>query len=380
MRTEKLYEKDAYQVSFTATVLSCVPAEKGYAVILDKTAFFPEQGGQYADKGSLNGQNVTDVQIENDEIVHYIDSPLAEGEQVAGTIDRDTRFIRMQTHTGEHILSGVIHNLFGYDNVGFHLGDGYATVDTSGPLTKEQIARAEKEANRVVWDDRKVYATYPSFEELKALSYRSKIDPREGIRLVHIDGCDVCACCAPHLSTSGQVGLIKVVATEPRKKGTRLTVLCGSDAYENFVRTQNLMQEAQRMLSATPETLLTEIKRTLDRLAEKEKEIKSLKVACALSSLIFQTGAAYEYAFIENADLDILRAAALSVTTENIRILLSENDGLISYVVFSSAVDVRPFVKDLNAAFNGKGGGSSSFAQGKLSAKKEDVSAFLKNL
>ena len=380
MRTEKLYEKDAYQVSFTATVLSCVPAEKDYAVILDKTAFFPEQGGQYADKGSLNGQNVTDVQIENDEIVHYIDSPLAEGEQVAGTIDRDTRFIRMQTHTGEHILSGIIHNLFGYDNVGFHLGDGYATVDTSGPLTKEQIARAEKEANRVVWDDRKVYATYPTLEELKAVSYRSKIDPREGIRLIHIDGCDVCACCAPHLSSTGQVGLIKVVAAEPRKKGTRLTVLCGKDAYENFVRTQNLAQEAQRMLSATPETLLTEIKRTLDRLAEKEKEIKSLKVACALSSLSFVSAPACDYAFIENADLDVLRAVAPSVTTENIRALFSENDGLITYVVFSSAVDVRPFVKDLNAAFNGKGGGSSSFAQGKLSAKKEDVSAFLKNL
>ena len=272
MRTEKLYEKDSYRVTFTATVLSCVPAEKGYAVILDKTAFFPQQGGQYADKGNLNGQNVTDVQIENDEIVHYVGSPFTEGEQVTGTIDRATRFIRMQTHTGEHILSGVIHNMFGYDNVGFHLGDGYATVDTSGPLTKEQIARAEEEANRIVWDDRKVYATYPSLEELKTLSYRSKIDPREGIRLIHIDGCDVCACCAPHLSSTGQVGLIKVVAAEPRKKGTRLTVLCGSDAYENFVRTQNLMQEAQRMLSATPDTLLAEIKRTLDSLAEKEKE------------------------------------------------------------------------------------------------------------
>ena len=380
MRTEKLYEKDAYQVSFTATVLSCVPVEKGYAVILDKTAFFSEQGGQYADKGSLNGQNVTDVQIENDEIVHYIGSPLAEGEQVAGTIDRDTRFIRMQTHTGEHILSGVIHNLYGYDNVGFHLGDGYATVDTSGTMTAEMIARAEEEANRVVWDDRAVYATYPSFEELKTLSYRSKIDPREGIRLVHIDGCDVCACCAPHLSSTGQVGLIKVVAAEPRKKGTRLTVLCGKDAYENFVRTQNLMQEAQRMLSATPETLLTEIKRTLERLAEKEKEIKTLKVKCASSSLVFTSGNNMEYAFVEDADFDVLRAVAPSVTTENIRALFSENDGLISYVVFSSAVDVRPFVKDLNAAFNGKGGGSSSFAQGKLSAKKEDVSAFLKNL
>ena len=377
MRTEKLYEKDAYQVSFTATVLSCVPAEKGYAVILDKTAFFPEQGGQYADKGSLNGQNVTDVQIENDEIVHYVDSPLAEGEQVAGTIDRDTRFIRMQTHTGEHILSGVIHNLYGHDNVGFHLGDGYATVDTSGPLTKEQIARAEEEANRIVWDDRKVYATYPSFEELKSICYRSKIDPREGIRLVHIDGCDVCACYAPHLSSTGQVGLIKVVAAEPRKKGTRLTVLCGSDAYENFVRTQNLMQEAQRMLSATPDTLLTEIKRTLDRLAEKEKECKALKVKCALSSLVFTSGNNIEYAFVEGADFDVLRAVAPSVTTENIRALFSENDGLISYVVFSSAVDVRPFVKDLNAAFNGKGGGSPAFAQGKLTTSVSDLTAFL---
>lgn len=379
MRTKKLYEKDAYTLSFTATVLSCVPTEKGYAVILDKTAFFPEQGGQYADKGSLNGQNVIDVQIENDEIVHYVSVSFLAGEQVAGTIDRTTRFVRMQTHTGEHILSGVIHNLYGYDNVGFHLGDGYATVDTGGQLTKEKIARAEEEANRIVWDDRAVYATYPSLEELKTLSYRSKIDPREGIRLIHIDDCDVCACCAPHLSSTGQVGLIKIVSAEPRKKGTRLTVLCGSDAYENYVRTQSLTQEAQRMLSATPDTLLSEIKRALDRLAEKEKEIKSLKVACALSSLSFDSATTCDYAFIKNADPDVLRAVAPSVTTENIRVLLSEKDNLISYVVFSSDADVRPLVKDLNAAFNGKGGGSPTFAQGKISAKKEDVSAFLKN-
>ncbi len=380
MKTEKLYENNSYQAVFSATVTDCFRHGDKFAIILDKTCFFPNQGGQYADNGSLNCKNVEDVQIVGGEIYHLLSSPFTIGEKVEGKVDMRVRFRRMQTHTGEHILSGVIHNLFGFDNVGFHLGDGYATVDTSGKLTRDDIACAEEEANKVVWQDRAVTASYPTIEEAKNLSFRSKIDLQEGIRLITIDGCDVCACCAPHLSSTGQVGLIKVVAHEPHKQGTRLTVLCGEDAYRYVAQTQDLLQNAMRFLSATPETLLSELSRLSSRLTNAEKEIKALKFKCAQSNLSFTQGKKAEYAFVEGADMEVLRALALSVTSENIRVLLSLSGDAFLYAAFSSKADVRPFVKDMNAALSGKGGGTPSFAQGKIFVKKEDIALFLNDL
>lgn len=376
MKTIKLYERNAYQRNFSATVLSCEKMNSGYAVVLDQTAFFPEQGGQYADKGMLGDINVDDVQIVEGEIVHFLSFPLPLQKKIEGIVDWNVRFRRMQAHTGEHILSGTIYSMFGYNNVGFHLGEGYVTVDADGALTADMIKKVEDKANEVVWQDRAVTTSYPTLEELKGISYRSKIAEQEGLRLVTIEGCDVCACCAPHLSSTGQVGLIKVVAAEPRKKGTRLTVLFGKDAYENYASVFSLAQKAQQMLSATPETLLAEIKRTLDRLAEKERECKSLKVKCALSALIFTMGKDIEYAFTDDADFDVLRAVAPSVTAENVRFIFSPCGDTINYVAFSSTSDVRPYVQKINAALNGKGGGNAAFAQGKILAQKEDVRAF----
>lgn len=377
MKTEKLYEINAYKTSFSATVLGCEQTEKGYAVLLDKTLFFPEQGGQYADKGNLNGINVDDVQIVDDEIRHYLASPLSVGMAVEGKIDGETRFKRMQTHTGEHILSGVIHNLYGYENVGFHLGEDYATVDTSSPLSAEQIAFVEREVNKIIWEDRPVTASYPSLEELTNMNYRSKIAPKEGIRLITIEGCDVCACCAPHLSTTGQVGCLKIVSSMAHRGGTRLTVLCGKDAYDYFVKIQNILQTAQRSLSATPDTFLAELKRLTDRLSDAEKEIKALKLSCAKASLSFTDGKTADFAFLPDTDFDTLRRLSECFSADKPRAIFAETGTGFSYALFSEKTDVRPLVKELNAALNGKGGGNATFAQGKLNAKKEDVAAFL---
>ncbi len=372
MKTEKIYEKNCYQRDFIATVVACIPQDNRYLVVLDKTAFFPEQGGQYADKGSLNGTFVIDVQIIGGEICHIVNTPFTPGQKVDGRIDWETRFSRMQTHTGEHILSGVIYKEYGFDNVGFHLGDGYATVDTSGPMSPEMIAIAEKKANEIIYQNKRITFSYPTLNELSTLSYRSKIEAQEGIRLVTIDGCDVCACCAPHLSTTGQVGVIKVVKSESHKGGTRLTIQCGTDAYATLCSAYSLAQDACRLLSATPDTLLGEIARLTERQAEAEREIKSLKLKCAASTLTFTPGAKLEYAFIDG-DAETLRALAASFTTDTPRILLAAQSDAFLYVLFSQSTDVRPLVKELNTALNGKGGGTPTFAQGKFFTTKKEI-------
>ena len=208
MMTEKLYELDSYIKTFSATVLECVPRGNGYAVRLDRTAFFPEGGGQAADTGMLGGVTVTDAQIVDGAIWHYTSAPLSVGDTVEGVLDWNTRFSRMQHHTAEHIVCSIAHRWHGMSNVGFHLGSEDVTLDLSGELTREQINAIEDEANRVVWSNVGVVATIPSAEELATLTYRSKKELDGDVRLVTIDGVDCCACCAPHVARTGEIGII----------------------------------------------------------------------------------------------------------------------------------------------------------------------------
>ena len=202
--TLKLYDNDSFLFSFSARVLSCESAGERWRAVLDRTAFFPEGGGQPADPGTLGGVPVLDVQEEPDGIAHYLPSPLPEGETVQGELDRAVRLRRMQNHTGEHILCGLAHRHYGYENVGFHLGEDAVTMDLSGELTPEQLRALEREANEVVWEDVPVTARYPDPAELPHLTYRSKLELTENVRLVTIEGYDVCACCAPHVQHTGQ--------------------------------------------------------------------------------------------------------------------------------------------------------------------------------
>ena len=204
-------------------VLSCEEKDDKYLITLDKTAFFPEGGGQYADKGSLSEANVLDVQIKDEIIYHLTDKPLNMGETVTGEIDWDTRFSRMQNHTGEHIVSGVIHNLYGYNNVGFHMNDRFITLDTDGPLNEQDIAKIELEVNKVIYANKKINVVYPSADELSNYDYRSKLDITENVRLVEIEDTDLCACCAPHVAKTGEIGIIKIIGFIPYKKAATVT-------------------------------------------------------------------------------------------------------------------------------------------------------------
>ena len=225
--TEKLYYLDSHKKEFDAAVAACEAKEKGYAVVLNRTAFFPEGGGQYADTGMLGDAYVSDVQEKEDVIYHMTNRPFSVGETVHGNIDWDKRFESMQQHTGEHIISGLVHERFGYNNVGFHLGADYCTMDFDGPITKQALKEIELEANKIVYQNLDVEVLYPSKEELGDMEYRSKIEIKGQVRIVRIPGVDTCACCAPHVKKTGEIGNIKLVNMVNYKGGERIYMLCG---------------------------------------------------------------------------------------------------------------------------------------------------------
>lgn len=230
MKTDRIYEQDAYCRRFSARVLNCCATGNGFEVILDRTAFFPEGGGQAADRGTLGGEAVLDVQLRENAVVHRLAVPFPVGTELEGIIDWETRFSRMQKHTGEHIVSGLIHRLYGLDNVGFHLGSADATLDLSGELTREQLDEIELLANRIVWENRPVRAWFPSPQERATMVYRSKKALDGPVRIVEVEGVDCCACCAPHVSYTGEIGMILLLDTLRYKGGVRIHMQCGRDA------------------------------------------------------------------------------------------------------------------------------------------------------
>ena len=265
--TERLYYEDAHQRTFTARVASCAPGKHGFDVVLDRTCFYPEGGGQAGDTGLLGGVRVTDTHERDGEVVHYCESPLEIGAEVAGEIDWDARFERMQLHSGEHILSGLAHKHFGYENVGFHMGADFVTIDFNGMLDDAQLAMLEREANEAVWQDLPVEVTYPSPEELKTIPYRSKKELTGQVRIVTIPGYDICACCGTHVSRTGEIGPIRIFSCVKFHDGVRLEILCGRRAYEYVGRLIAENRKNSALLSAKPAETSAAVQRALDELA-----------------------------------------------------------------------------------------------------------------
>lgn len=274
--TKRLYEDNSYEVTFSAEVVSVKPVSGGVEAVLSATYFFPEEGGQSADRGTLGGCPVTDVQIRDGEIVHTVsvgdgESALGAfrvGETVEGKIDWDFRFKNMQMHSAEHIYSGLVHSHFGYANVGFHLSENSATMDYNGELTKEQVEELETETNRIIVEGHRITARYPSAEELKTLPYRSKKELNGPVRLVEIEGVDLCACCVPHVRSTNEIGLFKVISSERYKGGTRLHYLAGFRALSYFRECLAFLNEAGQILSAKTSDIVPAIKSLSDETRE----------------------------------------------------------------------------------------------------------------
>lgn len=373
--TVKLYEDDAFLRRFSARVLACEPEGENWRVALDRTAFYPEGGGQPADTGTLGGAAVTHTSVQNGVIWHHTAAPLTVDSEVEGEIDWEPRLDHMEQHTGEHILSGTLHRLFGAENVGFHIGDPAVRMDTSIPLTDVQLAEAEAEANRLVRADAPVRCWYPDPAQLAELTYRSKKELDGPVRLADAGGADLCACCGTHLRTTGQVGLIKILSAQHYKGGMRLAVACGQRAQRAVAETWRDAEAAGVLLSAGPGRL----KEAVSRAAESAEALKSRLAAMqqALGTAWAEGAEPGRPAvfFCPEADGDTLRRLCLAVTgrTGALCAVLAPGGRGLTYVLHLPGGEARNLARALNAAFDGRGGGRGEICQGSLAAQDFDA-------
>ena len=370
MATQKLYETDAYVQEFNAAVLSCTPQGEAFAFVLDRTAFFPEGGGQPCDLGTLGGAKVLDVRTDGETVTHLTDAPLPVGQTVAGCLDWARRLDAMQQHTGEHILSGALHRLFGAENVGFHIGTPYVRMDTSIPLTAAQLAQAEAAANAAVRADTPVRCYVPDAAALAATEYRSKKEIDGAVRLVEAGG-DRCACCGTHLARTGEVGLIKIISAQHYKVGMRLAIACGQRAYDAVSAAWADCEAAGRALSSPVGSLSPALARLQSGEAALKQRLAALQNALADSYAANAIPGQPTVLWADGADGDGLRRIAAAVAEKNGAVCCAAapgGQGLAYALVGGAAGDVRPLCKALNAAFAGRGGGKPAFCQGSLAA------------
>ena len=380
--TEKLYYEDAYIKEFNARVLSCEKNDKNYKIILDRTAFFPEGGGQKADVGFISEAFISDVQEIDGQIIHFADKPLNEGECYDCRINWEIRFSRMQNHSGEHIVSGIVNSIFGYDNVGFHMEDDYVTVDFSGELTREQLDMVEEKSNFSIYSNYKINCYFPDSESLENLDYRSKLELTENVRLVEIVNTDLCACCAPHVKTTGEVGLIKILDFMRHRGGVRIVMKCGSDALHDYRKKYTSVYEISNLLSAKQDNVSAYVENTLNELDKVRKEFYDFKISVAENdkkNLIITGDCAY---FISGFyDAEMMRTIAnFGMENNKICLVFSGNDSKgYSYIAGSNSLDMKDVARTINSALNGRGGGRDTMIQGKVTATEADIISFIEN-
>ena len=390
--TEQLYYQDSYIKDFEAVVLSCIPNGNHFEAVLDRTAFFPEGGGQCADTGVLHIENreiqVFDVQERNGEIIHFIDEEILPGQTVIGEVEFQERFSKMQQHTGEHIISGIVHRRFGYENVGFHLGKEEVTMDYDGPLTPEELRSIEYEANQVVAENREIRAYFPGTEELEKIPYRSKKELQGKIRIVEIQDCDICACCAPHVQTTGNVGLIKITNAIRYKGGMRLWIACGMRALEDYNQKEASVVQISNMLSAKQQEVTEAVKRLTEEIQQLKEKAAKMQEKLVMGYLESEKEALKEnpnanlLLFEKELDAVAMRNfvnAGMELTKGVCGVFIGDEKQGFRYVLGSSG-DIREIGKKLNEAFQGKGGGKPPMIQGSLVGEEEKIREFLEKV
>lgn len=373
--TDKLFYADSHQIRFEAKVISCAITPKGYEAVLDRTAFFPEGGGQAADTGRLGEAKVLDVHERKGIIYHLLDRKVEEGEMLSGEIDWDQRFSRMQQHSGEHIVSGLIHERFGYDNVGFHLGEAVCTLDVSGPLTKQELKEIEEAANEVVYQNVCVEVEYPDKECLAKMEYRSKIEIEGQVRIVRIGDVDTCACCAPHVNTTGEIGMIKFIQSQNYKGGMRITMVCGRRALGDYQTKEESVKKIMASLCSKEELIAESVERLKEENAGLKNQIHTL-----YREILEHKAAAYEGQSVVCA----FETLDGSLPKEYMNLLLARGAEVCAvfagsdmegyrYVIGSRNRDVRPISKAINEAFAGRGGGKAEMVQGSLTGQQTAI-------
>ncbi len=375
--TEKLYELDAYINKFSAKVLECEQKDKFYKIVLDKTAFFPEGGGQAADTGLLGNVKVFDVQVENDVIYHYVDTPIAAGIEIEAKIDFERRFNFMQNHTGEHIVSGIAHKLFGVNNVGFHLGEELVTLDFDKELTGEQLNEIEYLANQKVWQNLPVTAYYPNDKELNNIDYRSKKEIDGAVRLVSIKDTDVCACCAPHVKFTGEIGIIKLLDTERMRGGIRIVLKCGEFALKDYKEKYENIASISAMLSAKQEDAAKAVVKLDEKFIASNQKINELKKKLA-DLTISIVNKDENCVFIDDCDIKELQTIAdkLHKNFGGIRAAFSGNGDNYSFAICGDDSELQEVFAKFKSQFVVRGGGRGGMVQGSINATQENIKLF----
>ena len=381
METEKLYYADPFLKTFTATVLDCQPGKNGFIVTLDRTAFYPEGGGQPADQGTLDGAAVTDVHEKNGAVLHNVDSAVEIGKTVTGVIDWARRFDHMQQHSGEHICSGLICGRYHCDNVGFHMGTDMVTIDFNADIPWEELLEIEAQANQYIYEDHPIDIQFHRGAELDAIDYRSK-KPLEGdVRIVAFPGADCCACCGTHVLRSGQVGLVKFLSVQKFREGVRIELLCGKRALNYLSRTWEQAKTIGQRLSVKSVDTAAAVERL-------EHELSAAKLRCAqLEESVFaaiaqeQAGKGDVLLFQPPMKPDSVRklADAAAKTCGGLAAVFAGEGIHYAYALGrADGQDISAQVKAMNAALHGRGGGRNGFAQGSVEAEQNAIEAFFK--
>ena len=382
METRKLYYEDSHMRQFTAAVLSCAPRGAQYEIVLDATAFYPEGGGQAADTGRLGGVRVLDTREAGETVVHLCDGPLTVGKTVEGTIDYEARFLRMQQHSGEHIVSGIIHRRYGYHNTGFHMGSDIITIDFDGVIPAEDLAAIEAEANSAVWQNLPLRCWYPTEEELPGVFYRTKRALPWPVRIVQVPGFDSCACCGTHVKATGEIGLIKLFSVMGFRGGTRMEMACGKSA----LKLLNEAYEQNRLVSQAFSAKIGETGAAAQRmnevLAQQKFRITGLERQIFASVAAGYAGKGNVLHFEEGLDNVAVRELADTIAEESggtAAVFSGSDETGYAFCLVTRQGDLRALGKEMTGALNGRGGGKPVCQQGRVSAPRAQIEAFFAN-
>lgn len=380
METEKLFYQDAYLKETTAKVLECRKGKHGYEIVLDRTCFYPEGGGQPGDRGTLNGIPVTDTHEKDGMVLHYTDSPLEPGTEVTAVIDWARRFDLTQQHSGEHMVSGVVHRIYGYDNVGFHMGADMVTIDFSGELTEQQLREVETEVNQRIWLDDTVKCWYPSPEELKEIPYRSKKELTGKVRIAEFPGADICACCGTHVAHTGEIGLVKIVSVEKFHSGVRVEMLSGGRALRYLTAVQDQNRQVSQLLSAKVMETAKAVKNLADEAERLRQQVYAMGNAQFAAKAEQLRGQGNVLVKMDGLSADGVRRAAIAIQETcggRAAVFSGDEENGYKYAVGEPDGNLRDWVKELNGALQGRGGGKPGFVQGSVAAKWDEIVAFM---
>lgn len=382
----KIYYDDSFIKDFTATVISCEKQDDRWAVVLDKTAFYPEGGGQPCDKGYMEADDeiidVREVKEKGEKIIHYCNAPVSCGQVISGHIDWRRRFDFMQQHTGEHMFSGVVHSMFGYNNVGFHMNEKDVVVDFDGVLSRQDIQAVMDKCNEIVWANQPVIAYFP--DNVQEMEYRSKKALQGDIRIVKAGDADVCACCGTHTATTAQAGPIVALTFSSYKGGTRISMLCGKRAIDYLKKQNDNCYEISHLLSSPVNNITSAVSsrlKEIDRLKLQLSQCKKQLIEMWAQEMTAQEG----ICAVEKAELDSSEIQSFTLMLANradiAAVISPQSAGGCKICVISQSVNTNGLGKHISSYLGGKGGGKPGIYQGvtEKSCSQEQLFSIIKN-